>query len=58
MSKVECGHFLEKCKCGGTAHLYHEGGAFWYAECEKCGLKVEGDTVTETLDNWERKVKE
>lgn len=49
---------LSRCKCGGKAHMFRYDYADWSVECAECGLKVDGDTMQEARDNWERKVKE
>lgn len=46
-----------KCRCGGKGRIFRYSGAYWSVECCECGLKVDGDTMKEACDNWERECK-
>lgn len=46
-----------KCRCGGKGRIFRYCGAYWSVECCECGLQVEGDTMKEACENWERECK-
>lgn len=47
-----------RCRCGGIARLYRYGVAFWRVECSECGARIEGDSMREAINTWERVVSE